>query len=81
MNLVWSVETCGLLIFVSVNILESPLLSDVICDLGDNNILAFYVFTTLHFKNSIILDVLEIMVDPLELLEPVSVGFPELHVT
>jgi hypothetical protein len=80
MDLIRSVKTSSLGVLGIVNVLDSPFLTDREGLLGDNHILTFDILSILHSKDSAILNIDEVALVPSELLEPLSVGLPDLHV-
>jgi len=74
MDLVWSVESCGLSVLSLVDIVNCPFLAQLICELTDTNILAFFVLVVDDLNDSAITNILEVVLGELELLEPTSIG-------
>jgi len=63
-----------------VNIDKSPFLLDGVCLLADGDSTTLNISTLEHFKDSAVLNVDEVVLFILELLEPASIGVPELNV-
>lgn len=80
MDVVWLVDACCLLIFSMVNIDKSPFLLDGVALARDTNTSAFSVLSSGNLENSVVLNVDEVVLLPLEVLEPISIGLPDLHV-
>jgi hypothetical protein len=80
-NLVWIVETCCLGILSLINILDGPFLPDLVVFSLDDNMLTFLIITTLDGKDSVVLHIDEVVLCVVELLPPLTVCVPDLHVS
>jgi hypothetical protein len=58
MDLVWNIESSSLSVFSLVNIVDVPLLAQLVCELSDSNILALTVLPVENLDDSAILDIL-----------------------
>lgn len=73
-NLVRCVEACTFLVFSSVNVGDRPLLTELVSELTNTNVLALGILTIDDFNDSVVLDVLEVVLGEFKLLEPVTIG-------
>jgi hypothetical protein len=78
MNLIWNIESSGLSVLSLINIINGPLLAQLLLELAYSNILAFTIFVVDDFNHSTISCIGEVVLFVLELLEPSSIGTPNL---
>jgi len=80
MDLIWSVKSSHLAVLSSVNIGDCPFLTELVSELGNSDVLSFSILTVEDLNDSVVFGVLQIVLGVLELLEPSSIGGPELQV-
>ena len=80
-DLVWDIEASSLSVFGLVDIVNGPFLTELVCELSNSNVLSLRVLASSDLDDSAILNILEVVLRELELLEPSSVGVPELQVS
>jgi len=80
MDLVWSIKPSLLVVFGNVNIGDCPFLAELVSELGNSDALTFTILTVEDLDDSVVFDILQVVLGVFELLEPLSIGGPELQV-
>ena len=76
-----SIPSFTLDLFSLILIDNSPSLVPSVVSLPDNNCLSFNIFVSGNIKNSLVLNVDEVISSVLEDLPPLGTGAPDLHVS